>query len=327
MDIGDKIRLVRDKEEGVIRRKLNNNVFEVELSDGFDIQVHFSEIILVEKSKTSEKDTQTINKAVEPEPLPASENTIKGGQQKSDLKYVDDCFFALEVIKNDCFTYVFNKTSKLLQLAMEVEIGGELIPYGAFQIKAGTYLKTKTLKKDFLTKNVLVKLYMTLFDEKQGVERLAERRHKLDMPLIMSKALDLSELELGEGYVFPTQTEQSIDANELREKLMSGSSSAENIHNNLGGESEIDLHIEALNTSTIEIPENESLSYQLGAFEKFLDDSIAKGIDEINIIHGVGAGKLRMEIHKILSQHENVSWYKDANKTKFGYGATRAKLI
>jgi dsDNA-specific endonuclease/ATPase MutS2 len=35
---------------------------------------------------------------------------------------------------------------------------------------------------------------------------------------------------------------------------------------------------------------------------------------------------LREEIHRKLGRHKNVAYFKDAQKDKFGYGATLAKI-
>jgi dsDNA-specific endonuclease/ATPase MutS2 len=49
-------------------------------------------------------------------------------------------------------------------------------------------------------------------------------------------------------------------------------------------------------------------------------------MDEIVFIHGVGNGVLKQEIQKKLAGNKNVAWFQDAQKEKFGYGATRIKI-
>jgi dsDNA-specific endonuclease/ATPase MutS2 len=46
-------------------------------------------------------------------------------------------------------------------------------------------------------------------------------------------------------------------------------------------------------------------------------------MQEITFIHGVGNGTLRHQIHKQLSQMAEQLTFKDAQKEKFGYGATK----
>ncbi|RUA33472.1 MAG: DNA mismatch repair protein MutS, partial [Bacteroidetes bacterium] len=68
------------------------------------------------------------------------------------------------------------------------------------------------------------------------------------------------------------------------------------------------------------------LKIQLAKFEEKLNEAFMAGLDEIIFIHGVGNGVLRNNIHKQLSQHQNIQFFKDAHKEKFGYGATLVKI-
>ena len=89
----------------------------------------------------------------------------------------------------------------------------------------------------------------------------------------------------------------------------------------------IDLHVEALlpkgqgNRSNAEL-----LELQLTTFEKSLEDAIATGMNEITFIHGVGSGTLRTEIHRRLGRHPHIRFFEDAQKQKFGYGATKVSI-
>jgi dsDNA-specific endonuclease/ATPase MutS2 len=68
------------------------------------------------------------------------------------------------------------------------------------------------------------------------------------------------------------------------------------------------------------------LTTQLECFEKNLENAIAGNLAEITFIHGLGNGVLREEIHRRLSKHSGVEFFKDARKEKFGYGATLVRL-
>ncbi len=49
-------------------------------------------------------------------------------------------------------------------------------------------------------------------------------------------------------------------------------------------------------------------------------------MEEIVFIHGVGSGTLKYEMQKRISKHPHIAYYKDAQKSKFGYGATYLKI-
>jgi hypothetical protein len=89
---------------------------------------------------------------------------------------------------------------------------------------------------------------------------------------------------------------------------------------------EVDLHIEKLSANFKGLNNAQILEIQVNAFEKALDKAIQAGADEIVFIHGVGGGILKLELQRRLSRHPNVSYFQDAKKEKFGYGATLAVL-
>lgn len=88
----------------------------------------------------------------------------------------------------------------------------------------------------------------------------------------------------------------------------------------------IDLHIDKLTKDHDLMSNGEMLQLQMKTFETNLNDAIASGMDEIVFIHGIGNGVLRKNIHKYLSQLQGIKYFKDSQKTNFGYGATTVKI-
>ncbi|NML63718.1 Smr/MutS family protein [Hymenobacter sp. RP-2-7] len=90
---------------------------------------------------------------------------------------------------------------------------------------------------------------------------------------------------------------------------------------------ELDLHIEALRPEGAEGLSNTAmLRLQLDAFEDALSRALATNMHEIIFIHGAGNGTLRKEIHRQLSRNKDIKFFEDAQKEKFGYGATLVRL-
>ena len=88
----------------------------------------------------------------------------------------------------------------------------------------------------------------------------------------------------------------------------------------------VDLHFEKLEPHADGWTPEAMLAVQLSAFEKALDQAVASNFEKITFIHGVGAGVLRERMHKALGRHKSVQTFKDAQKEKFGYGATEVLL-
>ena len=90
---------------------------------------------------------------------------------------------------------------------------------------------------------------------------------------------------------------------------------------------ELDLHLEALRPEGgDELSNTAILKLQLEAFEDALSRALATNMHEIVFIHGMGNGVLRKEIHRQLSRNKDIKFFEDARKEKFGFGATLVRL-
>jgi hypothetical protein len=84
----------------------------------------------------------------------------------------------------------------------------------------------------------------------------------------------------------------------------------------------IDLHIEKLADNYASMSNFEMLTLQLKELEKWVDISVAHHQFELIVIHGVGSGKLREEIHEYLKTRKEVKYFINQYDARFGYGAT-----
>ena len=88
----------------------------------------------------------------------------------------------------------------------------------------------------------------------------------------------------------------------------------------------VDLHIEKLSNDWEHLSNFEILSIQLKEFEKWLDLAVAHRQPNLIVIHGVGKGKLKDEIHDILKTKREVKSFINQYDPRFGYGATEIFL-
>lgn len=84
----------------------------------------------------------------------------------------------------------------------------------------------------------------------------------------------------------------------------------------------VDLHIEKLTDNWKHLSNFEILTIQLKEFEKYYDLATAHYQSSFTIIHGVGTGKLRDEIHDILRLKKEVKSFVNQYTAAYGYGAT-----
>jgi dsDNA-specific endonuclease/ATPase MutS2 len=91
--------------------------------------------------------------------------------------------------------------------------------------------------------------------------------------------------------------------------------------NNSALDWEVDLHLEELVDNIRGMNNGQMIDVQLRHFQKKLDEGFAQNIRKIVFIHGVGNGRLKQEIRKILATHKELRFH-DASYGTYGFGAT-----
>jgi hypothetical protein len=84
----------------------------------------------------------------------------------------------------------------------------------------------------------------------------------------------------------------------------------------------VDLHIEKLSDNWKGLSNTAILDIQLREFEKWYDLAIAHRIPHMIVIHGIGKGRLRDDIHDILRRKKEVRSFVNQFHPSFGWGAT-----
>ncbi|MBN8860349.1 MAG: Smr/MutS family protein [Sphingobacteriales bacterium] len=84
----------------------------------------------------------------------------------------------------------------------------------------------------------------------------------------------------------------------------------------------VDLHIEKLTDNWQKMNNAEKLDLQLKEFEKYYDLALQHHQSMLIVVHGVGTGKLRDEIHAVLRSKKEVRSFVNQFHPSFGYGAT-----
>lgn len=85
---------------------------------------------------------------------------------------------------------------------------------------------------------------------------------------------------------------------------------------------EVDLHIEQLVKNAAALSNDEIVKKQLDTLEKYLHLAIAHRQERMIVIHGMGKGRLKEEVHAILKKTPQVKRFKNEWSGKYGFGAT-----
>jgi DNA-nicking Smr family endonuclease len=315
MNIGDKVRLLHSTESGVIV-SIKGAIIEVEIEEGFSIPVSKSEIVLVaaEEAKRFGQTEKNNSKQI----LQAEVKSVKG------------LFFALLPLNDQKLTlYFINNTDWDLPFAIHKAQNQDL-----FQSIAAGYLQAKTAQRIEDVSLAQLEQWGTytiqaLFAQKSLFQLQEPLLKKIKFRANQLKNMQEVPILNKNGYLLQIDREEAekIDTQKIQEQLWDNQTATQTAENKLQKPtSEVDLHIEAIVKDYQKLSKEEILSIQLQTFEKALDNAIATGMEEIIFIHGVGNGTLKHEIQKRISKHPYVAHYKDAQKSKFGYGATYVKI-
>ncbi len=322
MNIGDKVRNIKGTEEGIVTRFLKGNIVEVEIEDGFPIPFLKSELVVV-----SSKENQYFKKDA-----PAADEISKAIIPRSEK----GLYFALVPLGGDSYIVkVVNNTDWEVPFTLHTGEGKGLrgLISGVLPTKQTAQAAATLKMKDFDEWNTLS--IQALFFQAGYVKPPNALLRKLRLKATLFKEQKYIPLTDKKGYVVKLDAEEvavksELDTAKLQEKFDTGitpTSEPNRVpHKKSGASVTVDLHIEKLTTQFLSMNNAEMLTLQLSHFEKQLEQAVAVGADEITFIHGVGSGKLRQEVHRQLSKHPNVAWFKDAQKEKFGFGATLASL-
>ena len=313
MNIGDKVRLLHGNEEGVIT-KISGSKVEIEIEDGFKIPALKNEVVVISASERilfGEKEAE----------IPV----ISEKQQAVSSK--DSGVFLSYIPLNDQAhaVYISNNSSKNYLVVVSEVFGSN-----SQTIVADTLLPSKSHKitekiiRDFEEWPHLMVQLITINKKIEKTEPIVSKTYKFKASAFF-KSKGVAPVLNKTGYVFNvTEQAKPLDIQSLNLELQTLQPKAAPSFPR--PPKEVDLHIEKLTKDYDLMSNSEMLKLQLEVFEKNLNYAIAGGMDEISFIHGIGNGVLRKEIHRYLSQLPNIKYFKDTQKSPFGYGATLVRI-
>ncbi len=312
MKIGDKVRALHEDIEGVVTKFLPNDLVEVEIEDGFEIPVHKGELVIVSASEAEyfEQEVQEIK---------ASKPRIVDKIEKG-LFLVFDPFHGEKLVK----LKVYNSSSQDISLIGYENDAVSFKHSMSGVIKPNSFLEGSVFSLETFNDwpNLVFQFtYLPKNADAMPISKMREFKLKASV-FFKSKSEQTPfnkpgwcmQIDQGDISLNAQAIEESLNQTNIKEKITS-----------VKVKSIIDLHAEALGLE-LDLSNEEYITEQIKVFENSLDQAIVAGLNEVTFIHGVGNGKLQFEVQKKLSQHPNVSTYVDAQKDKFGYGATKAIL-
>lgn len=315
MNVGDRVRLMSGREEGIITRILDNNIVEVAIDNDFTIPVARREIVVIAAEENKYMRTDELAEAPVRKQPPAPVLSAQGIYLA--MVHQSEELLAATIINNTDFDVLF--TSGEERNNQYRGLHSDKLAPKATRIIAHYHLK------DFEKWPGLVVQFL---QHRNGAPALFEPVTKRVQFRANSfyKSKKTAPVVNKEAYLFQLDTKPTtIDPDKIKEQLAETHEQKEN-YKLQAPEHEVDLHIEKLTEEHQGMSNSGMLKLQLDRFQDALDRAMAANMHEIVFIHGAGNGVLRKEIQKILSRTPGIKFFEDARKEKFGYGATLVRL-
>ncbi len=319
MVIGDKVRMLHGSGEGVVT-KISGDQVTVMLIQGIEIPVHRRDLVVVaarqeaaQMQKAGDKGKPMLQPRT-PGMLFLKEGIYLAGIPRSPM-LVD--FSIVNQTDYELFILIYKLSRPVNQFFTSIQLNPKSrieIP-GALPIQETNHLIGLAFQ--------IIKFHPSQGNPAQCIEpRIAFSQ----IPWQKTKQR-IPQMET-EGYMIQLDDLATTpDPEMLRQQMMSPNTKQEiQIPKRRIAFREIDLHIEKLEKNSGDLAAAEILSFQIQHFEKAFDKAILDGVEKLIVIHGTGNGILRTEVQKRLSGNSQIKHFKDAQKERFGYGATEIQF-
>ncbi|MDR2848530.1 MAG: DUF2027 domain-containing protein [Bacteroidales bacterium] len=349
---GDKVKFLNDVGGGKVTRIENNMVF-VQNDDGFEIPVNASQLLKTEATQAEATPFQKVKPAeisktqnnepeIQPQPvvetdyidLSADEqgdnsgvtvnvwmawtaNRNKTGDTDYRLYLINDCSYQLmyvaAMLREGSYRGIQAGRLENENIIHLITVSGndlKLITLFDLQIlffKTGNFLPQDTVQYRLKVDE----FYLTDPINYQPNEFLDEKALLIN---VTQEAL-VAEMERNTGKISAKMERQKRQIDQPAPPRIPTSKEPDNTN-------EIDLHIEQLTDDYKHLTPVEILDMQMSRFRIALQGAINSKQKTIIFIHGVGNGRLRLEIQRILKKEYPNLRYQDASFKEYGYGAT-----
>jgi len=350
---GSRVKFLNEIGGGRVIEIINAKMVKIETNDGFDMPCMIDDLILIEEDassykttshSTSESKKSTNNNQAQSQQSSAKENLQN---QESVDKYdfiagvKDPDGEKLDIILALCPAnaahptdkeidlYLINDSSYRAFFVIAKNSNAAVMPIGAGFLEPDTKLLIGSLPQNELPLGINVNVQLLFFKNREFTLKPIEQFNisvsaiKLLRPgaYVENDFFDEKAMLIMLAGTKPEQ--ETVNPVELKEAMLTPKQADQPIAKKQNPAlEEIDLHIEELVDSHSSLSAGEILEIQLARFTTVLDGAIKHKTSNVVFIHGVGNGKLKYELRKLLDTKYKHIRYQDASFKEYGYGAT-----
>jgi hypothetical protein len=332
MKIGERVKFLNDTGGGVITKIIDPERVLVRIEDGFEVPAKLNELIPDISQKTDVFLSEKVEtESPSPKEKPATEQKNSGHVYLAFTHDGNPRHLNMHLINDTDYHIYYIMGLRTLDQHL-YKYSGSLEP--DTKVVLGNFKITKTDEPTFFSVQYIgykSGYYHPFKPVNQIIEidtqRLADKQYEsendfFDKPAALftvyvnktkkSKFRDMS-------FDFSDENSMVTKIKPEADKLVTGTQKPSEIM-------EVDLHIHEIVDDESGLTDGEILEIQLRRFEMALETALNGNVRKIVFIHGVGQGKLKYEISKVLNKKYPDLKYQDASFKEYGYGATMVLL-
>jgi hypothetical protein len=343
-NVGDKVRFLNDVGGGTISKISSSGMVNVMDEDGFEIPVRVTDIVIVGRdeykdtsSTISLKDELSVQNRVVESAQSSSDDIVDSDNYEIYLAFVPedkanytDCNLSMYFINDSSFYCMYvvscrTKTDKL-----------KLLGQSAIEPETKEYVCS--IDKAELNSNLKLNIVGVLYKQRE-YKYYPPEQISVDLnPVKFARKNAFTENDFFDenAYILKIATNSApekkieVDVQELEKAMKQKTPTTptpETVQKNKSDIEEIDLHIEALLEDASGLDNVQILEIQKARFVIALESGFVAKTKRMVFIHGVGNGKLKREIRRLLdTQYVGLVRYFDASFQEYGFGATMVIL-
>ena len=328
-EVGDKILVLATDEEGKVVELMNEKMVMIEVRGvkfpAYMDQIDFPYFKMFSQKKTIEKKNIYVDNIKREKTVPRKK--IGDGVFLNFLPVFDKDVFDDDVVEK-LKIYLINQNEESYDFKYDLVFNGE----SSFGLKASIgglsefYLHDVSFEDMGDGPKFEFDFYLTNPDKKKAAGH--EVFYKLRSKQLFNKIEETQKKnEASFRYELFTHYPDRVDEEKVDMSMLGNAGfrvyNADKIRENLSpARSVVDLHIEKLTDHWQQLTNFEILTSQLNNFEKYYELAVAHKQATLIVIHGVGEGILRNEIHDILKLKKEVKSFVNQFHPLYGYGAT-----
>jgi hypothetical protein len=300
--VGERVRFLRERTEGVVQRVITPSRIEVLVDDFVEMEVDAADIVHINAAERVLRGTD--------------EETASEPKFRSVGVEREPTFVVHKTPQRDYELWVLNHANRELFFTCYQKVNGKFKGVNAAGLAPGERrMAARMSSQEFHMINSLVVqvLQYPLGDRARPLPLVTIEVH-CKPEVLNEKAVAVADIGQ-EGWEFVLEEKALPVIVEPNDPPAAPKSL-------LFGPDVIDLHIEKLVPSVMGIDSASMLKIQLEHFEKQLSNAQLSKVKSLVFIHGTGSGKLRKELHGKLRDFRFVKSFEQADPLRYGNGAT-----